>query len=66
MENIPLRQMPIQISQEEIEILNDIRRINFGKVAVCIQNGVIVSKEVTEITKNNKHKNSGSGCSAIR
>lgn len=66
MENIPPRQLPIQISQEEIEIINDIRKIDFGRVNVCVQNGVIVSKEVTTITKNNKHRNSGSSCAIAR
>lgn len=57
MENIPSRQMPIQISNEEIEIINDIRRIDFGKVALSIQNGVIISKEITVVTKFCRHKN---------
>lgn len=64
MENIPSRQMPIQISNEEIEIINDIRRVDFGRVTLCIQNGVIVSKEVTVIKKICKYKNNngnGSG-----
>lgn len=62
MENIPSRQMPIQISNEEIEIINDIRRVDFGKVTLSIQNGVIVNKEVTVITKFFKSKNnSGNG-----
>ena len=49
--------MPIQISNEEIEIINDIRRVDFGRVTLSIQNGVIVSKEVTVITKFCKCKN---------
>lgn len=61
MEIIPPRQLPLQISPEEIEIINDIRRINFGKVTVTVQNGVIVSKEVTTITKNMKGKNGMNG-----
>lgn len=61
METIPPRQLPLQISPEEIEIINDIRRLNFGRVTVYVQNGVIVSKEVTTVTKNNKHKNGSNG-----
>lgn len=57
MENIPLRQMPIQISNEEIEIINDIRRVDFGRVTLSIQNGVIINKEITIITKFCKYKN---------
>lgn len=57
MENIPARQMPIQISSEEVEIINDIRRVDFGKVILSIQNGVIVNKEVSIITKFSKCKN---------
>ena len=57
MENIPPKQLPLQILPEEIEIINDIRKLNFGKVTVTVQNGTIISKEVTMVTKNNQHKN---------
>jgi hypothetical protein len=60
MDNIQARQMPIQISNEEIEIINDIRRIDFGRVTLSIQNGVIVSKEITIVTKFCKCKNNNS------
>lgn len=66
MENIPLRQLPIQISQEEIEIINDIRKIDFGRITVNVQNGVIISKEVTTIVKNSRNKNSGLNCAVAR
>lgn len=66
MENIPPRQLPIQISQEEIEIINDIRKIDFGRITVNVQNGVIISKEVTIITKNNRNKNVGLNCAVAR
>ncbi len=46
-----------QVSPEEIEIINDIRRLNFGRIAITIQNGTIVSKEVAIVTKNMKRKN---------
>ena len=51
------RPAPIQISEEEIGIINDIRKMDFGKITVSIQNGVIVSKEVTIITKTKRNKN---------
>lgn len=57
MENIPPRQMPIQISKEEIDIINDIRRIDFGKISLTVHNGAMISKEVTTITKVTKNKN---------
>jgi len=69
MENIPLRPSPIQISKEEIEIINDIRRIDFGKITLTIQNGTVICKEVTTITKICKNKNnggSGAGCDKLR
>jgi len=53
----PPRKELTQISEQEREIINDIRRIDFGKIVVHVQDGVIVSKEVTVITKNNKNKN---------
>lgn len=61
MENIHPRQLPLQILPEEIEIINDIRSLNFGKVTVSVQNGVIVSKEVTTVTKNGKNKYGANG-----
>ncbi len=45
-----------QISEEEREIINSIRKMNFGRIVISIQNGNIVNKEVTIITKNNKRK----------
>lgn len=69
MENIPPRQMPIQISKEEIEIINDIRRIDFGRISLVIQNGRVISKELTTIIKINKNKNNGAngaGCDKLK
>lgn len=69
MENIPLRRSPIQISKEEIEILNDIRLIDFGKIRLTIQNGTVIYKEVTTITKMTKNKNcnnNGAGCDKLK
>lgn len=57
MENILHRQELTPISDEEVEVINDIRKVNFGKVTIFIQDGIIVSKEVTITIKNNKRKN---------
>jgi len=56
---LPRRQELTQITEEERNIINDIRKLNFGKITVSVQNGVIVSKEVTIVTKNIRHKNNG-------
>lgn len=70
MDNVPLRPLPIQISKEEIEIINDIRSIDFGRISLTIQNGTMISKEITTITKmiKNKQNNSsiGAGCDQSR
>lgn len=57
MENVLHRQELTPITDEEVEVINDIRKVNFGKVTVFIQDGVIVSKEITITIKNNKRKN---------
>lgn len=46
-----------QISEEERAIINDIRKMSFGRVVVIIQDGNIVSKEVTTITKHKPNRN---------
>ena len=65
MENIPQKQDEKQeltpMSDEEVQIINDIRKVNFGRVTVFIQDGTIMSKEVTVIVKNKKHKNNDYG-----
>lgn len=61
MENILPRQVPIQISNDEIDIINDIRSVDFGRVVLSIQNGVIVSKEITMISKVSRNKNNCTG-----
>jgi hypothetical protein len=48
-----------QISEEERSIINDIRRMVYGRITVFIQDGNIVSKEVTTTTKSFKRKNGG-------
>lgn len=45
----------IQISQEEIDILNDVRGLRYGRINLFIQDGTIISKEVTKIIKRNKN-----------
>ena len=42
------------ISPNEIDIINDIRGLDFGRITVFIQNGVIISKEITKVVKNHK------------
>lgn len=45
----------IQISQEEIDILNDVRGLRHGKINLFIQDGIIITKEVTKIIRRNKN-----------
>lgn len=49
------------ISPEEIDIINDIRGLDFGRITVFIQNGVVVSKEITKVVKNHKNNNNNNG-----
>lgn len=58
-ENQPKQRLS-QISQEEIDIINDIRELNFGRINIIIQDGVIVTKEITRVTRNGKNRNRGS------
>ena len=51
------RQKLLQITQEEIDIINDIRRLNFGRITLFIQDGTIISKEVTVVTKHKRKEN---------
>ena len=46
-----------KISRDEEEIIHDIRDIDFGRLVVFIQNGIIISKEITKTIKNKKDKN---------
>jgi len=55
-ENQPKQRLS-QISQEEIDIINDIREMNFGRINIIIQDGVVVSKEITRIVRNGKGRN---------
>lgn len=45
-----------EISRDEKEIIHDIREINFGRLVVFIQNGIVISKEITKTVKNKKEK----------
>lgn len=55
-ENQPKQRLS-QISQEEIDIINDIRELGFGRINIIIQDGVIVTKEITKVTRNGKGRN---------
>ncbi len=58
-ENQPKQRLS-QISQEEVDIINDIRELDFGRVNIIIQDGVVVSKEITKIVRGGKGRNRGS------
>lgn len=61
-EEAKIREKLSLISPEEIDIINDIRGLDFGRITVFIQNGVIVSKEITKVVKNHKnHNNNNNG-----
>ena len=46
-----------QISRDEVDVINDIRELNFGKINIVIQDGVIMSKEITRVVRNGKGRN---------
>ena len=46
-----------QISKDEVDVINDIRGLNFGRINIIIQDGVIVSKEITKVVKRSKNRN---------
>ena len=58
-ENQPTQRLS-QISQEEVDIINNIRELGFGRINIIIQDGVVVSKEITKIVRNGKGRNRGS------
>ena len=67
MENQPKEKLS-QISRDEVDVVNDIRGLDFGRINIIIQDGVIMSKEITKVVRrnknrNNNNKNSGSGYS---
>ena len=57
-ENKPKQRLS-QISRDEVDIINDIRELNFGRINIVIQDGVIVNKEITKVVKNVRSRNSG-------
>ena len=59
-ENQPKQRLS-QISQEEIDIINDIRELGFGRINIIIQDGVVVSKEITKVVRNGKNRNRNNG-----
>ena len=52
-----LKQKLSQISKDEVDVINDIRELNFGKINIVIQDGVVVSKEITRIIRRSKNRN---------
>ena len=46
-----------QISKDEVDVINDIRELNFGRINIVIQDGVIMRKEITKVVRNNKNRN---------
>jgi len=48
--------------REEVDVINDIRGLGFGKITITIQDGVIISKEITKtvrVQRNNNRNNNG-------
>lgn len=43
---------PIFVSQEEEDVINDIRALEFGRILINIQNSAMVNKEITKTVKN--------------
>jgi len=55
--NQPPQKFPFHITQDEIDVINELRKLNFGRILINVQNGVIVSMEITQIKKNQKRNN---------
>ena len=51
------RQKLSQISRDEVDVINDIRELNFGRINIIIQDGVIMSREITRVVRRNKNRN---------
>ena len=61
---MPPKEKVSQISREEVDVINDIRELGFGKITITIQDGVIISKEITKtvrVQRNNNRNNNGRG-----
>jgi len=54
-----MKQKLSQISRDEVDVINDIRELNFGRINIVIQDGVVVSKEITRIIKRSRNRNGG-------
>ena len=54
-----MKQKLSQISRDEVDVINDIRELNFGRINIVIQDGVVVSKEITRVIKRSRNRNSG-------
>ncbi len=48
---------PLFVSQEEEDVINDIRALEFGRILINIQNSVVVSKEITKTVRSFHKKN---------
>lgn len=60
MENQPKQKLS-QISRDEVDVINDIRELNFGRINIVIQDGVIMNKEITKVVRSGKNRNRGNG-----
>ena len=59
---MPPKEKVSQILREEVDVINDIRGLGFGKITITIQDGVIISKEITKtvrVQRNNNRNNNG-------
>ncbi|MCK5387096.1 MAG: DUF2292 domain-containing protein [Gammaproteobacteria bacterium] len=54
-----MKQKLSQISRDEVDVINDIRELSFGRINIVIQDGVVVSKEITRVIKRSRNRNSG-------
>ena len=48
---------PIFVSQEEEDVINDIRALEFGRILINIQNNTMINREITKTIKNIRKKN---------
>lgn len=54
-----MKQKLSQISRDEVDVINDIRELSFGRINIVIQDGVVVSKEITRVIKRSRNRNGG-------
>lgn len=60
-ESLGSRQRPIQFTQDEIDIINDIRTLDYGKIVIFIQDGVMISKEISRTVKTSRNNKNNKG-----